>query len=245
MHRNKPYTLRGYGLPLMLVAVAIVGAVAVTGFEMLPNVFTHEARMYIDPEAHTAVLGDIVVLTVRAESSIPVNVFAGDVSFDKNVLQVQSIDYNTSVADLWAVKPWYENGDGTLTFGGGTTKHQGFIGNGSLITITFKTVGTGDSAVHLKNIHILKHDGLGSDASVNDPIDSVLTVLPHAVPVQAEAHIAVVKEVPSADLNGDGVVSVKDVSIFILHLLGSDPRFDFNLDGTVDTDDLRILLRKK
>ena len=238
-------TSRGYGLPSLLVAVAILGAVAVTGFEMLPSAFPHEARMYIDPEAHTAVLGDTVVLTIRAESSVPVNVFAGDISFNKNVLQVQSIDYNTSIADLWAVKPWYENGAGTMTFGGGTTKHDGFVGNGALITITFKTVGAGDSAVHLKNVHILKHDGLGSDATVKDSIDSILTVLPPAVPERTNSHIAVVKEVPSTDLNGDGVVTVKDVSIFMLHLLGNDPRFDFNLDGTVDTDDLRILLRKK
>ena len=113
------------------------------------------------------------------------------------------------------------------------------------MTITFKTVGAGDSAVHLKNVHILKHDGLGTDASVKDPIDSVLTVLPHTTPLRTNAHISVVKEVPSADLNGDGVVTVKDASIFMLHLLGNDPRFDFNLDGSVDTDDLRILLRKK
>ena len=239
------HTLRGYGLPSLLVAVAIFGALAVTGFEMLPGAFGTEARMYIDPEAHTAVLGDTVVLTVRAESTVPVNVFAGDISFNTNVLQVQSIVYNTSIADLWAVKPWYENGAGTLTFGGGTTQHEGFVGNGPLITITFKTGGAGDSALHLKNVHILKHDGLGSDAAVKDPIDSILTVLPQAVPERTTAHIAVVKEVPSADLNGDGVVSVRDVSIFMLHLLGNDPRFDFNLDGTVDTDDLRILLRKK
>lgn len=238
-------TCRGYGLPTLLVAVAILGAVAITGFEMLPSAFPSEARMYIDPEAHTAVLGDTLVLTVRAESRVPVNVFAGDITFNKNVLQVQSIDYNTSIADLWAVKPWYENGAGTLTFGGGTTKHDGFIGNGPLVTITFKTIGTGDGAIHFKNVHILKHDGLGSDASVKDPIDSVLTVLPPAVPERTNTHIAVVRQVPSADLNGDGTVNVKDVSIFMLHLLGDDPRFDFNLDGTVDTDDLRILLRKK
>ena len=238
-------TYRGYGLPTLLVAVAILGAVAVTGFEMLPSAFPAEARMYIEPESHTAVLGDTVVLTVRAESSIPVNVFAGDITFNKEVLQVQSIDYNTSIADLWAIKPWYENGAGTLTFGGGTTKHDGFTGNGALVTITFKTVGAGDSAVHLKNVHILKHDGLGTDATVKDSIDSILTVLPPAVPERTNSHIAVVKEVPSADLNGDCVVTVKDVSIFMLHLFGNDPRFDFNLDGTVDTDDLRILLRKK
>jgi hypothetical protein len=238
-------TCRGYGLPAFLVAVAIVGTVAITGFEMLPSAFAPEARMYIDPEAQTAVLGDTVILTVRAESSVPVNVFAGDISFNKNVLQVQSIDYNTSIADLWAVKPWYENGAGTLTFGGGTTKHDGFIGNGPLITITFKTIGAGDGAVHFKNVHILKHDGLGSDASVKNPIDSALTVVPPSLPEQTHAHVAVVRQVPSADINGDGVVNVKDVSIFMLHLLGNDPRFDFNLDGTVDTDDLRILLRKK
>lgn len=238
-------TLRGYGLPVVLVAVAILGAVAITGFEMLPSALSAEARMYIDPESHTAVLGDTVVLTVRAESRIPVNVFAGDLSFNKNVLQVQSIDYNTSVADLWAVKPWYENGDGTLTFGGGTTKHEGFMGNGSLITITFKTVGPGDSSLHLKNVHILKHDGLGTDASVKEPIDSVLTILPLAVLEHTNTHIAVVKEVPSADIDGDGSITIKDASIFMLHLFGYDSRFDFNLDGTVDTDDLRILLRKK
>jgi hypothetical protein len=240
-----PYTSRGYGIPTLLVAVAILGAVAVTGFEMLPSAFSTEARMYIDPDAGTAVLGDTVVLTVSTESSVPVNVFAGDISFDKNVLQVQSIDYNTSIADLWAVKPWYENGAGTLTFGGGTTKHDGFLGTGPLLIITFKAVGTGNSAVHLKNVRILKYDGLGTNATIKDPIDTVLTILPHVVLERTPIHVSVVKEIPSADLNGDGVVNIRDVSIFMLHLLRNDPRFDFNLDGEVDMDDLRILLRKK
>ena len=46
-------------------------------------------------------------------------------------------------------------------------------------------------------------------------------------------------------INGDGKVTMADASILMLNLLSEDPRYDFNLDGEVDTNDLEILIRTK
>lgn len=246
-HRFAPshHTIRGMTLTYVLAATAVLGAVALTGFEILPTLFLTETALRIEPESRTVIVGDTFTESIVVDAKIPVNVFAGELSFNEKVLNVKSIDYNTSIADLWAKKPWYAKGAGTLTFGGGTTATGGFIGSGSLLTITFIAVGSGNGALSLTNAHILKYDGLGSDATVQTPIDSIFTVQETSKKIKDTARVAVVRTLPSADLNGDGKVSIADASIFILHLLSKDPRFDFNLDGEVNTDDLEILLRTK
>ena len=55
----------------------------------------------------------------------------------------------------------------------------------------------------------------------------------------------IVKERPSTDLNGDGRQSISDISIFMINMAGDDPRYDFNLDGAVNTKDLSILLNAR
>lgn len=240
-----PHPLQGGVLTYTLAASALIGMLAITGFEMLPYAFTEDASIRIEPVRQTVIVGDIFTIDIMVDAKVPVNVFAGDLTFNQKVLNIRSIDYNTSIANLWAVKPWYENGDGTLNFGGGTTVQNGFIGTGSLIKVTFVAVGAGDSTVNMQNARILKHDGLGTDVSVDTSIDTALLVIEKTKATQSQSRIAVVQEIPSADLNGDGKVSMADASILMLHLLSKNPRYDFNLDGTVDTDDLGILLRTK
>ena len=77
---------------------------------------------------------------------------------------------------MWAEKPWYENGAGTIKFIGGTTRKGGFFGTGSLITITFRAHGTGDAVVRVRDARILAHDGLGTDVPLGEPIDSLFSV---------------------------------------------------------------------
>ena len=187
---------------------------------------------------------------VSAET--PVNVFKGEVLFDPTVLRVDSIDYNTSIADLWAELPWYENGEGTLNFTGGTTQPGGFQGTGSLITVTFRTIGAGVTALKLEDARILAHDGLGTDVALGKPIDAVFEVEQDVIESQTVAApssrtsvISVASNAPSTDLNGDGKQSIADMSIFMLHILSTDSRYDFNQDGKVNNVDLSILMTAK
>jgi hypothetical protein len=205
--------------------------------------------MRIEPQERVVTVDDRFQVEVIVESSVPVNVFAGELHFSKDLLVVDSIDYNTSIADLWAELPWFSNGDGTLNFAGGSTRNGGFTGKGSLIKVTFKTLGEGDGVISVYNPRILLHDGLGTDAEVTRPIDAIFTIENPDVNLLAQSPAGssykVRREVPSTDLNGDGKQTISDLSIFMLKITRNESRYDFNLDGKVDLKDLNILLGAK
>jgi len=227
--------------------IAVVAAVVLAVLFIAPSDTQSIADMRVEPVEKSVVVGETFTVSLIVESSVPVNVFGGEFLFDNDIIVVDSIEYNTSVADLWAEKPWYSNGDGTLNFGGGTTQKGGFIGTGELMKITFKAVNTGEGVLSVKEARILRHDGLGTDEPLKDPVDAVYIVEEYAennfvAEVKRGTTYTVVAKPPTPDLNGDGDVSFIDVSIFMLHTATQNPRSDFDQDGRVNTKDLSILL---
>ncbi len=244
--------VRGVVAPGAVLASAIVAFLSIIGFLVVPIATEPLADMHITPLHGTVLVGETFTVSIKVTAKTPVNVFKGDLGFDQTKLSVESIDYNTSIADLWAKAPWYENGDGTIGFIGGTTMKGGFLGDGTLMTVTFKTVSAGDAPIHFHEARILEHDGLGTDAPLSESIDSIFTVEQSvldtqtiAEPESSVANIMVVNEPPTTDLSGDGKQTLADISIFMLNMLGTDARFDFNLDGSVDTKDLSIIMSAK
>ncbi|HEU4677673.1 MAG TPA: hypothetical protein VFS75_03070 [Candidatus Paceibacterota bacterium] len=232
----------GIATPAVLgLGAAVAG---ILGFFYL-NVASPVASMLIDPADRVVTRGEIFDVNVVIRSSISVNVFAGELYFDPSILAVDSIDYNTSIADLWAERPWYSNGNGTLNFAGGSTK-GGFEGEGTLIKVTFRAIGEGAGVISIHDPRILKHDGLGTDAEIDRPIDAIFTVRAEngdvLTPQSNTMRFHVVKEAPSTDLNGDGRHTIADISVFLLHLSTDDERYDFNMDGRVNLEDLKIIL---
>ena len=233
----------------VLVAGALFAILGIIGIVIIPERTTPLAEMRIEPKQGIELLNKTFTVDIVAESSVPVNVFAGDIHFDPSMIAVASIDYNTSIADLWAELPWYSNGEGTLNFAGGTTRKGGFMGSGSIITITFQTLKEGGATIALNDARILLHDGTGNDAPLRDVVNATYQIqgesqtAPNLIAEQVmPVTYAIVANSPSPDLNGDGSVTIADNSIFFIHLLRNNPRSDFNGDGRVDTKDLSILL---
>lgn len=243
-----PQPIRGTIYPLVLIASAVAGLLALSG-SLLSTPSTREATMYIEPSNLSVKPGETFTINVTVVSNLPVNAFAGKIVFDRTVLVVEKIDYNTSIADLWAQEPWYNEGDGTLSFIGGTTKGGGFTGAGSLITVTFKAKGLGNANMWLVDSRILQHDGKGTEAPMALPIDSVFTVIPNELvnvsTKDASIDIKVQPQFQNTDLSGDGTTSLGDISIFMVHLATTNLRSDFNNDGKVNTVDLSILLNAR
>ena len=140
---------RGSAIPITLVGTAIIALGAILGITLVTDETLPEALIRIEPRERSLLVGDPLEIRIIVDSSVPVNVFAGELYFTHDVLRVSSIDYNTSIADLWAELPWYSNGDGVVHFGGGTTQQGGFVGSGTLINITFDTVAIGEGVVSL------------------------------------------------------------------------------------------------
>lgn len=204
--------------------------------------------MLIEPAYANAKTDETFEVNLVVSASIPVNAFAGEVRFDPDYMTVASIDYNNSIADLWTTVPWYQNGDGTINFAGGTTVPGGFTGKGSLITITFLSKKPGVSTVLISGAQILKHDGYGSDTSVALAKDTLFTVIedagaiPETTIINPTTQVVVGKTANALDLNRDGKQSIADVSIFMHHLLTQNTTSDFNQDNKVNLADLSILM---
>jgi len=233
------------GITLLLVTVIS---------SMVANVVGEvEAEMYLSPSSGMYHIGEPIIVSVRIRSDVPTNVFAGNVKFNPQLLEVEKIEYNISIADLWAIEPWYENGAGTLQFAGGTTKLGGFTGDDQLLSITFRSKQRGETPLELYDANILKYDGLGTAVKITEhPIDAFFSleqeVRSDNIIFQRDwtsGTIAVQPEKRLTDLNSDSKQSITDLSIFMLDLINKNLRSDFNADGGVDTKDLSIILNTK
>lgn len=257
-HSSHPWSFCGTivympQIPLgtLLVAGILAAFAGIAGFATLPALVSHEPiDIFVSPEHGTYTEGDTFTIAVVVRSNEPINVFSGDMQFDPQIIEVDRIDYNTSIADLWAVEPWYQNGDGTLGFAGGTTASTGFTGEDTLLTITFRAISTGNAGLALQNARLLRHDGLGTEAHTDPtPIDTFFTIAPTELQKRTLAEhtdmaqtITVLDRARSLDLNGDGLDSIADMSIFMVHMSTQNSRSDFNQDGLVGMSDLSILL---
>lgn len=246
---------KGMIVPPALAASVILGLLAVTGMYLLPSVGT-ETNIALTPDTYVSKPGDIFSVQILTTSEVPVNAFKGLVRFNEEVLMVESIDYNTSLADLWAITPWYENGAGTIEFAGGTTRFGGFVGTDTLLTINFRALNAGNGNLVLEDTQILMHDGLGTEAPLTNYIDTLFLVkaeeVERAVPNERVEHetksiadVLVLTKLPTPDLNNDGIVDIVDVSILLLIIPTGDLKGDLNNDGKVNTADLSIILQAR
>ena len=232
----------------LLTATIIAAVIGIGGFLFGSAVISTPVSVTLEPKEGLLVLGETFTVSIIIEANLPVNVYKGLLVFDPEILTVTSINYNTSIANLWAEEPWYSNGEGSINFTGGTTNSGGFTGRGHLITVTFTAKNPGEARLVMEEMRVLQHDGLGTDVPLTSPIDALFAVAPIEIEKQTvfKDHfngpaITIIPETPNTDLNNDGQQTMADVSIFMTHLLSQDALSDFNQDGKVNLKDLSIL----
>lgn len=226
----------------MLLAGAIFAFFALMGISDKPAADTY---ITLVPNTTVVNIGDTFVTDVIVSSDTSVNVFAGTIAFDPSIAVVEDITYNTSTANLWTEEPWYKNDDGTITFAGGTTQIGGFVGSGQLMTIMFRSKQVGRQKLSLEDVHILEHDGLGTetDVSSSDVFVSIQNNPSSTTNIySASSPVEVVVINKAFDLNGDGKIGLADVSAFFVAMMSNEKRADFNNDGRVNIADLSMLL---
>lgn len=227
---------------LLLAGIIFTGAL-VTGIVLAPT--TYEASLTLSPHELVVLKDTPVTIDVTLSATTPVNALSGNIIFDSKYFAVKSISYNTELVDLWVKKPWYSVADNAIHFAGGTTRPGGFTGNERLLTVELTPLKPGESTITITDARILKHDGLGSDATVAPSIDSVIESIesdpttPIAPPSTTE--ISVLTLGGKRDVTGDGKVTFADVATLMLYLGSNDPLFDLNGDGVVSLPDLAII----
>lgn len=236
----------------MLLPGAIIVAVVGLWTSVVSVDPKEPAAVQLSPTQATTIVGEPFFVEIVVNSDVPANAFSGLIEFDHTILQVAAIDYNTSIADLWVDKPWYENGDGTINFAGGTTKEGGFTGSGTLMKIAFIPTTAGDGHISIDEANVFAHNGFGSALELEPSIDGHFTDESLATSASSvgqngsdgSSRVSVLSTPPTLDLDDDGDITIRDISIFMPNLFTKEARFDFNLDGEVDLKDFSILLDK-
>lgn len=91
-----------------------------------------------------------------------INAADGVLSFNPKELQVISASRSSSIFNLWTTEPTYSNSAGTISFSGGSpTGYTG--GAGTVMSVTFKTLGAGSPRVTMSSGSVLAADGRGTN----------------------------------------------------------------------------------
>jgi hypothetical protein len=229
----------------MRMVVALVVAITSTFVATVVLNDRPGAELELSPNLATIAMNETFTVSVMARSSVPANAFTGEIVFDTNRLTVESIDYNTSIANLWVKEPWYNRADNSIYFAGGTTAPGGFSGRGELLRVTLRATQPGDTTLSLRNVRVMAHDGLGTDLPIGEPLDALFTVdtTPYTLPspeAEEDKFVTVVPLQPNLDLNDDGERNFQDISVLLLNIGRSVPAYDFTGDGQVTWSDVRV-----
>jgi hypothetical protein len=152
----------------------------ITLLALLPASAFADAVLYISPEKGAYTLGQTFDVKVYADTGGKlINAAEGDVSYNTDALEVESVATDGSILTSWSTPPVFSNTDGTIRFAGWTK--QNFSGvDGLLVTITFKALKSEVGTARLAAGAILAADGQESNIVTSMRSGSFTIVAPQA-----------------------------------------------------------------
>jgi hypothetical protein len=95
-------------------------------------------------------------------TGVPVNAADGSLTFDPHELNVVAVSRTSSIFNLWTAEPAFSNTAGTISFSGGVP--TGYTGtNGTVMSVTFKSITSGTAHVSISSASVLAADGRGTN----------------------------------------------------------------------------------
>jgi hypothetical protein len=234
---NKSRTVR-FAFPLLFVAAALMGA----------NVIDSENQSFIHIEtSDTSVReGDFFQIDVYISAHTPVNAVDVVLDFPKDQVDITGIDVGESVITLWTTEPYIENN--TVVLRGGTFR-RGFLGDHLIATINAQAKTSGLATFEVSDIMLLAGDGTGSEVSVSESGEestqlliasedgTFVTANTDGSGIEGDITLRIV-----TDIDGDGTVSLADISRFMGAWSSKTEVFDFSGDGRMTFRDFAIIL---
>lgn len=236
---NHSRTVR-FAFPFVFGALAILGALAITTNE--------QTYIEVTPSQTKVRAGDRLSLDVYVNAHKPVNAIDIEIKVPKSQLKVTGIDTGESVITLWTQDPYFE-GD-TVYLRGGTFR-KGFLGKHLIANINVQAVNTGVAYVDVADSLLLAGDGNATEIAAKDiGTEQATLYIANAdgtfqtvglegggSTLEGSATVMIL-----TDIDGDGDVSLQDVSRFMAAWKSGSAIFDFNGDGRMTFTDFAIIL---
>lgn len=234
---NKSRTVR-FAFPLLFAMAAFLGASVIDS--------ENQTFIHIDPSTNSVRQGEIFEIDVYVSAHVPVNAVDIALSFPTSQIEVLGIDTGESVITLWTEQPFVDRDE--IVLRGGTFR-RGFIGTHLIATVNAKAKTSGLATFEVSDSMLLAGDGSGSEVQVSDRgkdstklyianKEGVFTVTGQS---GGEIEGAVTLRIIT-DIDGDGDVSIADVSRFMSAWTTQTQVYDFSGDGRMTFEDFAIIL---
>jgi hypothetical protein len=220
--------------PLFIGLVAVLGAAALSSIDASYIKLTSSTTMVMK--------GEIFIIDIYAYAHVPVNAVSVSVGFDPDSVKVLSVDKAQSVLNIWTEEPTVTNG--RITLSGGTYR-RGFVGEHLVASIKAQAVSSGRTDFNVDGANLLAGDGSGTEVdfstSNEESIQSFIIYNQGEDPAKLSADIGLGI---SADIDGDGEVTLKDISSFMSAWYTGSMTYDFNNDARMNFIDFSIILAR-
>ena len=125
--------------------------------------FALAASLSVSPGTGVYASGAAFTVNVRVNTAgEAINAAEGTLKFNPRELSVVSVSRASSIFNLWVTEPTFSNSAGTVSFSGGSP--AGYTGaGGTIMSITFRSIGAGASKVSFSNGSVLANDGRGTN----------------------------------------------------------------------------------
>lgn len=187
----------------------------------------------------TVEAGSRFTVDVYAYAHVPVNAVDITLRFDSSAVEVLEVDRGQSVLTIWTEDPVIET-DKVILRGG--TFRRGFIQEHKIASIDLRAKQTGQSNFKATDVLLLAGDGEGTPVSVAEALDSAVSLYIYDENTSPESIGVDINVKVLTDLDGDGKVTLKDISTFMASWHNKDKMYDFNGDGRMSFRDFSIIL---
>lgn len=236
---NTSRTVR-YAFPIVATALAILGALAISS--------TNQSYIRVESTQSTIAAGKPFSINVYVSAHKPINAVDIALKFPKSQIQITGIDTGESVITLWTEQPFVKND--TVIMRGGTFR-KGFLGEHLIATINAVAVDTGVAYFNVTQSMLLAGDGSGSEIKATKTggesaklyiADKQGVYLADDAGSGAGTIEGVIEIRIFTDVDGDGKVTLNDISRFMSAWTSKSVIFDFSGDGKMTFTDFAIIL---
>ena len=230
---NESKTVR-YMFPVFFSALAILGASVISSND--------SSYLKLTPSKTVVMTGEVFSIDIFAYAHVPVNALDVKIDFSPGSVEIIGVDKGQSVLTIWSQEPKIESN--TISFGGGTYR-RGFIGEHLVATINVKALRSGKTEFAIQEANLLAGDGKGTPVTVSREAKNIKQSFiindQNSEPGKISAELGMKI---NADIDGDGKVTLKDISSFMGAWYAGSKTYDFNNDKKMNFVDFSIILAK-
>ncbi len=193
----------------------IIATIVVSTTVLIPT--STPVILYLTPSGNNTIEpGETTALDVNVNARVAIDSLGATLAYPKDIVEIVGVSKDKSFFDLWTEDLIIHEDTGHIVFSGGTTERNGLTGTGTIMTLHLRGKAAGEATLSFDNVRIYPHDGTGKPVNA-EKRSITFAIAPKSAP-SPQTFISKPSNdpptlPPNPDLNGDGRISLSDLSI--------------------------------